>query len=73
MGDGVDARRAAVARARSLTELLAAHGDVEAFLETPYGVAYIPHREAVHGWDEERVASELESLTSDMEASEEHP
>ena len=73
MADDVDARRAAVARARSLTELLAAHGDVESFLETPYGVAYLAHREAVHGWDEERVASELKGLVSDVNATDGRP
>lgn len=45
----VDRRRAAVAEARTLPELVAAHDTPEAFLATPYGAALLAHRVDVLG------------------------
>ena len=57
--DPVDARRAAVARASTVGELLSAHASPAAFLDTPYGAAYLAHRQDVQGWSLQQIAGEL--------------
>lgn len=55
----VDRRRAAVAEARTLRELVAAHDTPEAFLATPYGAALLAHRVDVLGQSPHEALAEI--------------
>ena len=55
----VERRRAAVAHARTLVELVAAHDSPEAFLATPYGVALVAHRVEVLGRSRQETFAEI--------------
>lgn len=55
----VDRRRAAVAEARTLPELVAAHDTPEAFLATPYGAALLAHRVDVLGQSPHEALAEI--------------
>lgn len=57
---GVDARRRAVANARTIAGLVAAHGSCAAFLATPYGAALVAHRVEVLGRSHAEVLAELD-------------
>ena len=62
--DHVDDRRRAVAAAETLSGLVAAHGDVDALLATPYGAALCAHRQDVLGHTDAELAAELDALRS---------
>lgn len=57
--ESVELRRTAVAHASTLAELVTAHGSPAAFLDSPYGAAYLADRLDTRGWSSGRVASEL--------------
>ena len=57
--EAVDRRRIGIASADTLADLVSAHGSAAAFLDSPYGAAYLAHRRSVHGWSAARVAAEL--------------